>query len=387
MLLAPVPQGEVASNAGAGVPAGLFYSSDENPGYLRVRKGSGFAYKDESGHWLRDAAQIARIRKLAIPPAYTAVWICKSPNGHLQATGRDARGRKQYRYHARWREERDEGKFDRMMAFARTLPKLRRQVKLDLALPGLTRQRILGAIVHLLDTTLVRVGNDQYARENKSFGLTTLRNRHVSVKPDGVKLSFKGKSGVLHDIEVKDPRVVKLVRKCLHLPGQELFQYQDEAGAVHAVSSGDVNDYLHAVCGEDFTAKDFRTWHGSALALEALYARCRAAGHCFTLKEMLTEVSGRLGNTPAVCRKAYVHPRVLELTQKLAGSKGEMLFADEVPSASKARGLSASEQRLLAFLQSAPQTLNEALAKSIDRVRRKKVQRTTHARKRTTRHG
>ena len=344
MLLAS-GNGTEAAGTEAGVPAGLFYSSDGEPGIARVRKGKGFAYRDAHGRWIRDAAQLERIRKLAIPPAYTAVWICASPDGHLQATGRDARGRKQYRYHALWRSERDGGKFDRLLAFAGVLPRLRRQVQKQLRDNTHSRDLVLATIVRLLDTTLVRVGNDQYARDNGSYGLTTLLNRHARIEGERLKLSFRGKSGVRHEVEVKDPRVLKVVRRCLHLPGQELFQYRDDAGDLRAVSSGDVNDFLHAACGERFTAKDFRTWHGSVLALDTLRTLC-GADQPVSLKQVLAEVSAQLGNTPAVCRKAYIHPEVLALVQSCAAGEA----AGDFPQA-PARGLSAAEQRLVARLK------------------------------------
>jgi DNA topoisomerase-1 len=354
MLLSPA-QGieEAAAIEAGGVPAGLCYSSDTEPGITRLRKGDGFVYRDSQGRPVRGQAQLARIRKLAIPPAYTSVWICASPDGHIQATGRDARGRKQYRYHERWRQERDSGKFDRLLDFSRTLPRLRRQVQKHLKETSHSRELVLATVVHLLDTTLVRVGNDQYARQNKSYGLTTLRNRHVQLGTGGgLVLSFRGKSGVQHEVKVKDPRVCRVVRRCLHLPGQELFQYRDADGGRHAVSSGDVNDYLRAVCGEGFTAKDFRTWHGSVLALQTLQKFC-AVGEPFTLKQLLAEVAGALGNTPAVCRKAYIHPGVLELAVALAGRDAGSGFDGHVPPARAIKGLAAAEQRLVAFVSKA----------------------------------
>jgi DNA topoisomerase-1 len=354
MLLAPGPAVETVPPEAGGVPAGLLYSSDAEPGITRVRRGKNFAYRDSKGRWIKDQAQLARIRRLAIPPAYESVWICASPEGHLQATGRDARGRKQYRYHPTWRLERDSGKFDRLLQFAKALPALRRKVRQHLKQQDHSRELLLATIVRLLDTTLIRVGNDQYARENGSFGLTTLRNRHVRIQGDSLKLSFRGKSGVRHDVEVKDPRVLRVVRRCLHLPGQELFQYRGEDGELHSVGSGDVNDFLDSLCPERFTAKDFRTWHGSVLALDTLRKFCGAAGESFTLKQLLAEVAQSLGNTPAVCRKAYVHPGVLELGTKLAALKGEALFDEHVPAArAGGSGLSASEKRLVAFLAAA----------------------------------
>lgn len=350
MLLAAT-SAEQAASAEAGVPAGLFYASDDQPGITRHRQGDGFIYRDARGRRIRDERELARIRQLAIPPAYESVWICPSPDGHLQATGRDARGRKQYRYHPLWRQERDGGKFERMVAFAGALPRLRRKVGAHMDQREHGRELVLATIVHLLDTTLVRVGNDQYARQNKSFGLTTLRNRHVRKDADGFRLSFRGKSGVRHEVPIKDPRVCRVVRRCLHLPGQDLFQYLDADASARSVSSGDVNDYLHELCGQRFTAKDFRTWHGSVLALETLRKFCTGADPGFTLKQLLAEVSCALGNTPAVCRKAYIHPGVLALGVSLAAHKGAADFDTHVPAGRRVAGLTAAEQRLLAFLQ------------------------------------
>jgi DNA topoisomerase-1 len=349
MLLAPT-QGTEAASPEAGVPAGLFYSSDDQPGTRRVRSGEGFDYIDAAGRRITDEALLARIRKLAIPPAYESVWICSSPDGHLQATGRDARGRKQYRYHERWREERDTGKFERMPAFAAVLPALRRKVRRHLEDPHHSRERVLATVVWLLDATLVRVGNDQYAKENGSFGLTTLRNRHARIAGGCLKLAFRGKSGVLHSVEVKDPRVLKVVKHCLHLPGQELFQWADDGGAMRSVNSSDVNDYLNALSGERFTAKDFRTWHGSVLALDTILRYCKT-GECFTLKQLLAVVAARLGNTPAVCRKAYIHPEVLALGSRLATRTPPQPL--QLPAGGSARGLAAAERRLVAFLAQA----------------------------------
>ena len=352
MLLAPASSVDAAATEAGGVPAGLFYSSDAEPGLRRVRRGKDFTYFDASGKRITDETQLARIRKLAIPPAYEDVWICPSPAGHLQATGRDARGRKQYRYHERWREERDSGKFERLLAFAEVLPSLRRKVRKQLDASGYSRERVLATIVYLLDTTLVRVGNEEYAKENGSFGLTTLRNRHAKIERGRLKLAFRGKSGVLHEVEVEDARVLKVVRHCLHLPGQELFQWADADGALHQVTSSDVNEYLHEACGERFTAKDFRTWHGTVLALDTICRMCKCA-ESFALKQLLAEVSGRLGNTPAVCRKAYIHPHVLSLGMRLASRKGEGELDHGVPEAPAGRGLSAAERRLVAYLAAA----------------------------------
>jgi DNA topoisomerase-1 len=295
--------------------AGLRYVSDEQPGYTRKRKGDSFQYFDTEGKLIRDETRLLRIRRLAIPPAYTDVWICPSPNGHIQATGRDDRGRKQYRYHERWRTERDQNKYDRMLVFGDALPKIRRRVRADLELNGLPRNKVLAAVVQLLERTFIRVGNEEYARENKSFGLTTMRNRHVEVKGSQLRFRFRGKSGRQHEVDVEDRRIAKIVRRLQDLPGQELFQFVDQDGEVRDVTSQDVNDYLREITGEDFTAKDFRTWAGTLLAAMALNAQeifstkkqARA-----NIKDAISAVSKILGNTSAICRKCYVHPAVLE---------------------------------------------------------------------------
>lgn len=330
------------------VPRGLVYTSDDKPGIQRKRNGEAFVYRAPDGKNLRDAAELKRIRALAIPPAYEKVWICPVPHGHLQATGRDARGRKQYRYHPEWRTARDATKFEHMLAFGKALPKIRRRVKADLAAPLGSkpgRDAVLATIVRLLDTTLVRVGNDEYARTNGSFGLTTLRNRHAAVVGNELRLHFRGKSGVNHEVSTDDPRVARIVRRCQAMPGQELFQYADEHGERHSIDSADVNDFLREVSGDHFTAKDFRTWHGTVHALELLMLESGLA-----LKErrsanaLIGEVAKRLGNTVAVCKKAYIHPTVLAaLNTKLA---------DEAMTIEPARraGLDAAERRLLTFL-------------------------------------
>ena len=292
---------------------GLIFSSDHTPGIRRLRCGSGFIYQHPGGRRVREPSHLARIRSLAIPPAYRDVWICTSPRGHLQATGHDARGRKQYRYHARWRAQRDAQKFDHILAFGRALPKIRRRVAQDLRKSGLPRDRVLATIVRLLDKTLVRVGNEEYARENHSFGLTTLRNRHVSVTGNTLHLEFRGKSGILHRITVSDPALARLVRRCADIPGQELFQWIDAEGNRHRIDSTAVNEYLQEAAGASFTAKDFRTWHATIAALEAL--RRLPPGNQREvkrqLKKVITEVAGRLGNTATICRKCYIHPEVL----------------------------------------------------------------------------
>ena len=338
------------------MPAGLAYTSDNKPGYRRVRSGKGFAYRDARGKLLRNAGEIARIRKLAIPPAYQDVWICPRPNGHLQATGRDARGRKQYRYHPQWRVERDSGKYNRLLDFAKALPVLRRRIAADLKAPALSFERVLATMVRLLDTTFIRVGNDEYARENGSFGLTTLRNRHVKLASGELTLSFRGKSGVLHEVKVQDARVVQVVRSCLHLPGQELFQYKDDKVECRTVGSSDINDYLHECCGERFTAKDFRTWHGTVLAWRSL-AKAAVTMETdpavkFTMKNWLASVAERLGNTPAVCRKAYIHTQVLEAAILMAqrGADLSALKAQVNAAVATRRGLTVAERALLGFL-------------------------------------
>ncbi|MBA3937201.1 MAG: DNA topoisomerase IB, partial [Planctomycetes bacterium] len=301
-------------------PRGLVHVTDQSTGITRHRRGAGFAYRRPDGTALRDAAELARIRHLAIPPAYTRVWICPDPDGHIQATGRDARGRKQYRYHALWRTHRDAGKFSRMEDFGQALPRIRAQVVRDLLTPiahhHVPRQPVLAALVRLLDTTLVRVGNEEYARTNGSYGLTTLRNRHARVSGSRLQLRFRGKSGVAHQVDIDDPRVARVVRECQGLPGQELFQFEDAAGALHVLDSADVNEYLREASGADFTAKDFRTWHASAHALALFSAGGADDGASMTrvqVNGVLAEVAGRLRNTVAVCRKSYVHPGLLDL--------------------------------------------------------------------------
>lgn len=290
--------------------AGLTYVNDQQPGISRRKAGKSFSY--------RDADTLQRIRSLAIPPAYTEVWICATPNGHLQATGRDARRRKQYRYHAGWAQVRGEGKFERVIAFGTALPKLRRRLRRDLVLPGFPREKVLAIVVALLADTLVRVGNAEYARSNRSYGLTTLRNRHMEFLKGGrARLRFRGKSGQDHDIEVDDKQLVTLIRQCQQLPGQSLFQYRDDDGQLQPVDSGEVNDYLREAMGEEFTAKDFRTWGGTLAALQRL-ARLplpeRSTERALTQvqNDVIREVADALGNTPSVCRKAYIDPCVFE---------------------------------------------------------------------------
>jgi len=341
---------------------GLVYVDSSMPGLRRFKRGADFHYRDAKGTWVRDAEEIARIRSLAIPPAYKDVWICPVRNGHLQATGIDARGRKQYRYHAQWRALKDETKFDRLEAFGRALPKIRRRVARDLrSKPGepLRRDAILATIVHLLDTTFLRVGNEEYANSNGSYGLTTLRNRHVDARGSTLRLRFRGKSGVQHEATIDDIRVAKVVRRCQQLPGQELFQYVGEDGSPKGISSTDVNEYLREIAGEEFSAKDFRTWHGTVEALELIRLRCACDDvrsdrrpNRASMKEVLCAVAARLGNTPAVCKKSYVHPAVLELAEMhISDSDCSELWSRILRKAGKnQRDLRAAERRLLVFL-------------------------------------
>jgi DNA topoisomerase-1 len=295
--------------------AGLRYVSDDTPGIRRKRAGKYFSYVGPDGKPIHDPDVLKRIRSLAIPPAYTDVWICPDPRGHIQATGRDAKGRKQYRYHPRWREVRDETKYGRMIVFAQALPQIRERIDHDLSLPGLPREKVLAAVVRLLETTLIRVGNDEYARANKSFGLTTMRDRHVDIAGATVKFSFVGKSGKKHQITLSDRRLAKIVKRCRDIPGYELFQYLDDNGDRVDVKSDDVNDYLREISGQEFSAKDFRTWAGTVLACMALQefeAVDSEAQKKKNIVRAIERVSERLGNTPSVCRKSYVHPAVLD---------------------------------------------------------------------------
>ena len=295
--------------------AGLTYSTDDRPGIQRRRSGRGWRYIGPDGTTITDQKQIDRIKSLAIPPAYTDVWINPSPRGHLQATGRDDQGRKQYRYHPRWREVRDETKYNRMVAFAQSLPAIREQVDRDLSLPGLPRDKVLATVIRLLETTLVRVGNEEYARSNGSYGLTTMRNNHVDVTGSSIRFSFKGKSGKKHQVDIRDRRLATIIRRLQELSGQHLFQYDDEEGQPQSIDSDDVNDYLRRISGQDFTAKDFRTWAGTVLAARALRefsAVDSEAQAKQNIVQAIEEVATRLGNTRTVCRKCYVHPEILD---------------------------------------------------------------------------
>ena len=295
--------------------ARLRYVSDAERGFARRRRGKSFTYLQPSGAALRDGPTLTRIRALAIPPAWKDVWICPSPNGHLQATGRDARGRKQYRYHPRWREAQDQQKYERIIVFAKALPKIRRAVARDLRKRGLPREKVLAAVVKLLETTLIRVGNDEYARDNHSFGLTTMHDEHVSIRGAIIRFDFRGKHGIEHEIDLESRRLAMIVRACRELPGQELFQYLDEAGEIRDVGSGDVNDYLRTISGQDFTAKDFRTWAGTALAAQALQEFQDFDSKAAAKRNITRAIEGvaeRLGNTQAICRKCYVHPAIID---------------------------------------------------------------------------
>ncbi|HUH91763.1 MAG TPA: DNA topoisomerase IB [Casimicrobiaceae bacterium] len=313
--------------------AGLVYVADSVQGIRRVRRGKRFAYISPDGRRVTDPAELDRIGKLAIPPAYEDVWICSDPRGHLQATGRDARGRKQYRYHPSWRQVRDAQKFERMPAFAEALPRLRRRVRQDLAREGMPREKVLAIVVSLLDATRLRIGNDAYARENASYGLTTLKNRHVQFAGDGkLVLRFVGKGGAAQEIAVGDKRIARLVRHCQELPGQRLFQYVDDAGETRPIDSDQVNAYLKECMGDDFTAKDFRTWSATLRALQLMHStplpeRPSERALAARIVEVVREVAAGLRNTPAVCRKSYINPVVFDSwrTGALHGSIRESL--------------------------------------------------------------
>ena len=332
--------------------ARLHYVSDSKPGISRESGKDGFIYKMPDGSVIKDEKIIARIRKLAIPPAYTGVWICRDPNGHLQAVGRDARGRKQYRYHPRWRETRDEAKYGKMLVFGKALPGIRARVEHDLSKSGLPREKVLATLVRLLERTLARIGNEEYAKSNKSFGLTTLRGRHARVSGTEVTLDFRAKHGIQRHIELRDRKLANIIKRLQDIPGQELFQYIDEDGDRHSVGSDDVNAYLREITGEDITAKDFRTWAATnlaALALRELEVFDSAAKAKKNVLRAVEAVSSMLGNTPSICRKCYIHPAIFE--GYLDGSllEGLKARADAVLD-DKSVGLSADEVAVTAFL-------------------------------------
>ncbi|MCA1667945.1 MAG: DNA topoisomerase IB [Thermomicrobia bacterium] len=346
----PAPITDPVASAQA---ANLRYVSDARPGIRRKRAGTGFSYRRPDGALIHDAETLRRIRALAIPPAWTDVWICPTAHGHIQATGRDAKGRKQYRYHPRWRDVRDETKYARMIAFGAALPRIRERVDADLARRGLPREKVLATVVRLLETTFIRVGNEEYAKTNRSYGLTTMRNKHVDVSGDTIAFHFRGKSGIEHTIDINDRRVARIIKRCKELPGAELFQYLDDDGARQTIDSGDVNAYLEEITGEHFTAKDFRTWAGTllaAMALQEFEAFDDEAQAKKNIVHAIEDVAARLGNTPTVCRKCYVHPAILD-----AYREGVMLEAlrqrTEQEIADGLRGLKAEEAAVLTILQ------------------------------------
>ena len=332
--------------------AGLRYTSDDRPGIRRVQKGKRVSFVDANGRTVRDQAELARIRSLVIPPAWTDVWVCPDLRGHLQATGRDARGRKQYRYHPKWREVRDETKYDRMIGFAQALPVIREKTTQHLGRPGLPREKVLATVVQLLEKTLIRVGNDEYARTNRSFGLTTLRDGHVEVSGPTLRFSFRGKSGVEHDIDLNDRRLARIVKQCRDLPGSELFQYLDENGERQTVGSEEVNAYLKEINGQDLTSKDFRTWAGTVLAaqllkdFEAFTSDSQAKKNILRAVEM---VAKKLGNTKAVCRKCYIHPAIFDAY--LDGAMLETVAQRARKVARAVDRLTAAEAAVLGLLQ------------------------------------
>jgi DNA topoisomerase-1 len=346
-----VPFTQPPDSARAARSAGLRYTTDRRPGIRRIRAGKGFRYVTPEGRVLRGGDALTRIRSLVIPPAWTNVWICPDGLGHLQATGRDARGRKQYRYHPRWREVRDETKYHRLIGFAQALPTIRRRTESDLRRAGLTREKVLATVVRLLEKTLIRVGNDEYARENNSYGLTTMRDGHVEISGRRVRFAFRGKSGVEHEIDLTDRRLAGIVRKCRDIPGYDLFQYYDERGKRHPVGSGDVNAYLKEITGEDYTSKDFRTWAGTVLAarmLQELDAFTSDRQAKKNIVRAVESVAAKLGNTKAVCRKCYIHPAILD--SYLDGSMLKAV-AQRARRAARNGSLSASEAAVLGLLQ------------------------------------
>ena len=343
------PPDDPAASARA---AGLRYVSDRVPGIRREMGSLGWVYRSADGRRIDDDDTLARLAKLAIPPAWTDVWICPSPRGHLQATGRDARGRKQYRYHARWRTVRDETKYDRMIAFGEALPAIRARAERDLTLPGLPRAKVLAAVVRLLEKTLIRVGNDEYARDNGSFGLTTLRDKHVSVAGSAVRFEFRGKSGRTHAIGLRNRKLAAIVKRCRDLPGYELFQYVDDSGPRQVIDSADVNEYLREISGQDFTAKDFRTWAGTVLAARALQLHEPPETDTQAKKNLVAAVeavAGVLGNTKSVCRKCYIHPAILDAY--LDRSIVEALGARADAAIDPADDLRPDERAVLKFLR------------------------------------
>ncbi len=359
--------------------AGLRYVNDDLPGITRAVKGKRVSYRGPDGKAVKDRETLMRIKRLAIPPAWTEVWICPWANGHIQATGRDLRRRKQYRYHPDWSAVRDGAKFERMIAFGKALPRIRKRVAKDLARRKLDREKVLAAVVRLLETTLVRVGNEEYAKQNRSFGLTTMRDRHVRVSGGRMRFDFRGKSGKRHEIDLRDARLAAIVRRAQELPGQDLFQYLDENDEPQKIGSSDVNEYLREIAGEEFSAKDFRTWAGTVLAAVALRELEKAETKAQTKKNLVQAVEAvaqRLGNTPAVCRKCYIHPVVLEsyldgLTIERVKAKARAL-AKENQGAIRAE-LNDEERAVLGFLQRKLPTTTERLAASIRAEKKKRA--------------
>lgn len=332
--------------------AGLRYVNDKAPGIGRARASSGFRYVDAAGRPVRDAETLARIKSLVIPPAWTDVWICPLANGHIQVTARDLKARKQYRYHARWRRTRDETKYEQVIGFGRRLPAIRQAVEKDLARPGLPREKVLATVVRLLETTMMRVGNEEYARSNGSFGLTTLRDRHVRIDGATLQFRFRGKSSKEHFIELTDRRLAAVVRRCREIPGFELFQYVDEGGERRVIDSEDVNEYLRSIAGEQYTAKDFRTWAGTLLAALALSEFEQFDNQAQAKKNLVRaveSVASRLGNTPAICRKCYIHPAVMEAY--LDGEMRDVLRRRAEKGLEDVHDLSPEEAAVLALLQ------------------------------------
>ena len=353
-LISPETQNEdIAAPVEAAKAAGLRYVSDATLGIQRKRAGKHFSYLGRDGKPIHDEEQLKRIRSLGIPPAWTNVWICPNPRGHIQATGRDAKGRKQYRYHPKWRAIRDETKYDRMMAFGKALPLIRERVEHDLRLHGLPREKVLATVVRLLDTTSIRIGNEEYARENGSFGLTTMRDNHVDVEGTTVEFHFRGKSGKEHTIDVKDRQLAKIIKRCQALPGHELFQYYDEHQQLHTIESDNVNVYLQQITEQEFTAKDFRTWAGTVTATCALQDLGEYETQTQAKKNVVRAIeaaSKHLGNTPAICRKSYIHPEIID-----AYLNGSLLKAlqheDEQAVIEALHGLHPEEIAVLAFLE------------------------------------
>jgi DNA topoisomerase-1 len=361
----------VADAEDAAAFAGLRYVSDTRPGFRRRKSSKNFRYLRPNGSRLSDAIAVKRIGSLAIPPAWTDVWICPFADGHIQATGRDARGRKQYRYHPRFREVRDSTKYAHVLVFARLLPSIREKVSAHMALPGLPREKIVATVVCLLDKTLIRVGNDDYAKQNKSYGLTTLKNRHVEVHGSEVRFEFVGKSGKQWTTKIRDRRVAKIIRACQELPGQELLQYRAEDGNIEVVTSSDVNAYLQEITGYDVTAKDFRTWAGTVLAALALKEVATFDSETQAKKNVraaIDKVAARLGNTPAICRKCYVHPEVLE-TYLEGMLVDEMAPRSETLQRDRLAGLEPEEAAILGMLSSRLQSAKRRARGGVDKLR------------------